>query len=224
MYTVPEASHLTGVARPRIRRWLTGYTFRSGEVAHRSAPVWQRQIPTAGQELVLSFRDLLEVRFVDAFRRHGVGWKAIRLAAEHAAVIVQDHHPFSTKQFKTDGRSIFATIVQETGEESLLDLVRSQYEFKSIVEPFLFEGLEFSEIDGAPVRWWPLGRERRVVIDPDRQFGRPIVTPESVPTAVLAQAFKAEQGSTDAVARWYLVDPKAVNDAVEFETQLVSAA
>lgn len=224
VYTVPEAARLTGVAAPRIRRWVTGYTFKADTAARSSAPVWARQIKSSSGELILSFRDLLEVRFVDAFRRHGVSWKTIRRAAERAAEIVEDSHPFSTRRFKTDGRSIFADIVQETGEESLLDLAKSQYELKSIVEPFLFQGLEFAEIGGAPVRWWPLGLDRRVVIDPERAFGQPIVTPESVPTSILAKAVRAEQGSIDAVARWYLVHPKSVSDAVEFENRLATAA
>jgi len=68
---------------------------------------------------------------------------------------------------KVSGRSIFADIVQSTDEESLLDLAKSQYEFKQVVEPFLFEGLEFSDLGIQPVRWWPLPHSRRVVIDPD---------------------------------------------------------
>lgn len=204
VYTIPEAARLSGVPAQRIRRWLTWIA--------------------SGESLTsLSFRDLLEVRFIDAFRRHGVGWKVIHLAAERAAEIIRDSHPFSTRRFKTDGRGIFADIVQGTGEESLLDLAKSQYELKSIVEPFLFEGLEFPEIGIAPVRWWPLGTDRRVVLDPERSFGQPIVMPESVPTSVLARAFKAE-GSIEAVARWYLVDPRSVRDAVEFENSLAAAA
>jgi uncharacterized protein (DUF433 family)/DNA-binding transcriptional MerR regulator len=206
VYSVAEAARLTGISAGRIRRWLRGQ--------RRDAAV---------EPLVLSFRDLLEVRFVDAFRKHGVSWKAIRVAAERAEEIVQDAHPFSTKRFKTDGSSIFADIVQKTGEESLLDLVKSQYELKSVVDPFLFEGLEFSDPGIEPVRWWPLGRNHRVVIDPERSFGQPIVVPESVPTAVLARAVQAE-GSVEAVARWYLVDAQAVEDAVEFESRLATAA
>jgi uncharacterized protein (DUF433 family) len=222
VYSVPEASRLTGVSAQRIRRWLTGYTFKAGKGLHAAPPLWQRRIVSEGS-LALSFRDLLEVRFVNAFRRHGVRWKTIRIAAERAAEILHDTHPFSTKKFKTDGRSIFADIVQATGEESLLDLVKSQYEFKQVVEPFLFEGLEFSELGIQPVRWWPLPHSRRVVIDPERSFGRPIISPESVPTEVLARAVRAE-GSVEAVARWFLVDPKAVEDAVEFEKKLALAA
>jgi len=222
VYSVPEAARLTGVSASRIRRWLQGYSYNAGGAARTSLPLWRQQIASEGS-LILSFRDLLEVRFIDAFRRHGVSWKAIRRAAECAAEIVQDSYPFSTRRFKTDGRSIFAEIVQETGDESLLDLVKSQYEFKSIVEPFLFEGLEFSTLGIEPVRWWPLGTDRRVVIDPERSFGQPIVDPESVPTSVLARAFRAE-GSVQGVARWYMVDPKSVEDAVEFEAQHAKAA
>jgi uncharacterized protein (DUF433 family)/DNA-binding transcriptional MerR regulator len=222
VYSIPEAARLTGVSSSRIRRWLRGYSFTSGGAARTSPPLWQRQLASE-DSLVLSFRDLLEVRFVDAFRRHGVSWKSIRMAAECAAEIVHDSYPFSTRRFKTDGRSIFAEILQETGDESLLDLVKSQYEFKSIVEPFLFEGLEFSALGIEPVRWWPLGMNRRVVIDPERSFGQPIVDPESVPTRVLASAFRAE-GSIQAVARWYEVDLKSVEDALEFEGQHAKAA
>ena len=222
VYSVPEAARLTGVSPSRIRRWLQGYSYTSGGASRTSPPLWRQQIASE-DSLILSFRDMLEVRFIDAFRRHGVSWKSIRVAAECAAEIIHDSYPFSTRRFKTDGRSIFAEIVQETGDESLLDLVKSQYEFKSIVDPFLFEGLEFSALGIEPVRWWPLGTDRRVVIDPERSFGQPIVDPESVPTLILARAFKAEK-SIQAVARWYEVDPRSVEDAVEFEAQHAKAA
>jgi uncharacterized protein (DUF433 family) len=222
VYSVREAARITHVSAPRIRRWLAGYTFTSGDASHTSRPLWQRQI-VSGDSTALSFRDLLEVRFVDAFLRHGVRLPVIRTAAEKAAEIIGDSHPFSTKQFKTDGRSIFAEIVQVSGEPSLLDLTKSQYAFKSVMEPFLFEGLEFPEFGNHPERWRPLGPDRRVVIDPERSFGQPIVTPESVPTSVLARAFHVE-GSIDAVARWYEVDPRSVRDAVDFENTLAIAA
>lgn len=221
IYSVPEAARLTRVAPKRIKRWVEGYSFQHRGEARSSAPLWPREIES--DDLVLSFRDLLEVRFVDAFRRYGVSWKVIRIAAERAAEIVEDSHPFSTKKFKTDGRSIFADIVHDTGKPGLLDLHQDQWALKDIVDPFLFEGVEFSRAGIEPVRWWPLGANRRVVIDPARSFGQPIVDPESIPTTILARAVKAE-GSIDAVARWYLVSPKAVEDAVEFERHLSAAA
>lgn len=223
VYTVPEAARLTHIPARTIRRWAVGYRYTRGEAVHSAPAVWKRQIATVEDSVALSFRDLIEVRFVAFFRGRGVSWKAIRTAAQCAAEIIQDSHPFSTKRFKTDGKSIFAELIQASGKETLLDLARQQYEIKSVVEPFLYEGLEFSDLGLAPVRWWPLGKNRRVTIDPERSFGQPIVSPESVPTSILAKAYRAE-GTIDAVARWFMVPNKAVADAVEFETQLAAAA
>jgi uncharacterized protein (DUF433 family) len=219
IYSVPEAARLTGVNARRIRRWLRGYTFSSGQEGRSSTPVWVRQLPIVQDHLALGFRDLMEVRFVNAFRGHGVSWPTLRRAAERAHEIVRGDHPFCTKAFRTDGRSIFAEVIDETGETSLLDVVRNQYAFKKILEPYLYRGIEFDQ-EGVPARWWPLGRKRRVVLDPMRSFGQPIVSREGVPTSILAQAFEIEQ-SVEVVADWYEVDPVSVQDAIAFE---ISAA
>lgn len=218
IYSVPEAARLTRVSAQRIRRWLEGYTYATDSQTRSSPPVWQRQLPEIDGVLALGFLDLMEVRFVDAFRKHGVSLQMIRRASQRAAEMVGRDHPFCTKSFRTDGRSIFADIVQETGEESLVDVVKSQFAFRQVLDPYLF-GLEFDQED--LVRWWPMAPKRRIVIDPERAFGQPIVAREGVPTAVLAQSCNAE-GSVEAVAQWYDVDVRSVRDAVEYEEQLAA--
>ena len=78
IYGVPEAARLTGVSAPRIRRWVKGYTFRVRGSARRSAPVWQSQLPRLDHQIAVSFLDLIEIRFVNAFLEHGVSWPTIR--------------------------------------------------------------------------------------------------------------------------------------------------
>lgn len=220
IYTVPEAARLSRVPARRIRRWLTGYDFKSRDQRRTSAPVWSRDLPLREGSLALSFRDLIEVRFVNAFRDSGVSWKVLREASERAAEILHDTHPFSTKRFKTDGRRIFAEFVADTGQEVLLDLVKSQYAFKQVIAPYLYQGLEFGASESVR-RWHPLLRNRRVVIDPAISFGQPVANPESVPTAILAKAVQVEK-SVERVARWYMVEPRTVRAAVLFEEQLAA--
>jgi uncharacterized protein (DUF433 family) len=166
----------------------------------------------------LDFADLIEVRFLDAFRRYGVSWKSIRLAAEHARELLGRHHPFSSRIFKTDGRTILADIVAHSGDRLLLDLVRNQYEFQRIISPLLYEGIEFGDTD-EPERWWPLGTSREVVLDPTRAFGAPITPREGVPTRILADSIRVEE-SEATVAALYGVSVSAVNDAVAYESSL----
>jgi len=218
LYTVPEAARLTGIAQGRLRRWLRGYTYAAGEGQAVSQPVWRRQLPEIDGTLGLGFLDLMEARFVDAFRKAAVPWRVIRLGAERARELCRTDHPFSSQRFRTDGRTIFAEIVDQAREPALLDLVKNQFAFARIIGPSLYAGIEFSNRD-MPVRWWPLGRNTPVVVDPARSFGQPIVSTAGIPTAVLADAVAAE-GSVAKAARLFRMSPQAVNAALRFEQRL----
>lgn len=218
LYTVAEASRLTGIPAARLRRWLCGYTYRAGNDIATAAPVWRRQVPDIDGTIGLGFLDLIEARFVDAFRKASVPLPVVRRCAERARELIGSDHPFSSRRFRTDGRTIFAEIADQAGEKQLLDLTRSQLAFGRIIGPSLYAGIEFSAGD-MPTRWWPLGQETPVVIDPTRAFGQPIVSDAGVPTRTLADAVSAE-GSVAAVARLFRVDPRSVRAALRFEQRV----
>lgn len=219
LYTVPEASRLTGISPNRLRRWLRGYTYRTGHEVGGSAPVWRRQLSHVDGVIGLGFRDLIEARFVDAFRAAGVSWRVIRLCAERAQAILGNDHPFSARSFQTDGRTIFAEVVDRAGEEQLLDLAKNQLAFARVLAPSLYAGIEFS-LDDVPARWWPMGSKEVVVLDPARAFGQPIVDDGGVPTIVLADAVEAE-GSIAKVATLFRLPQRSVRAALRFEKRLI---
>jgi uncharacterized protein (DUF433 family) len=219
IYTVPEAARFTRVSTGRIRRWLRGYKFHTKKREHYSKAVWRGQLEPIDQSLALGFLDLIEIRFVDAFRKAGVSWKMIRKAHEKGAAIFETSHPFCTRGFATDGQNIFVELHKETGERTLMEIISSQHVFVQIVGPFLKE-LEFDSAQTL-VRWKPATTRHLVVLDPTRNFGRPIVARNGVPTEVLAQAAKVS-GSLEEVSRWYEVPRSEIEDALEFEQQLAA--
>ena len=219
LYSVPEAARLTRVSVGKIRRWLKGYNFRRGERVHHSDAVWQGELQPMENKLALSFRDLLELRFVDAFIRAGVSWRTMRRAHTKAQEQLNTTHPFCSNRIFTDGRSILLRQGEEDSDQVLVNLVTDQGEFARIVEPFQKE-LEFS---GTDIVWWPLGRQRQIVVDPKRNFGQPTVAQSGVPSQVLAASAKAN-ASKELVAKWYEVQPEEVRDALEFEQSLAKAA
>jgi uncharacterized protein (DUF433 family) len=219
LYTVPEASRLTRISTGKIRRWIKGYDFRAGRSIRHSDAVWQGEIKPLGNKISLSFRDLLELRFVDAFIRAGVSWRTMRRAHTKAQEELQTTHPFCSNRIATDGKNILMRQAEEDSDEALINLVTDQKEFSRIVETFLKE-LEFS---GSDIIWWPLGKRRQIVLDPKRNFGQPTLTKSGVPAATLARSAKANS-SQEIVARWYEVHPDEVRDAVEFEESLAKAA
>jgi uncharacterized protein (DUF433 family) len=219
LYTAAEASRLTGIAPARLRRWLRGGTYRSRDSVARAEPLWRRQVPDIDGTIGLGFLDLMEARFVDAFRRANVPWPVIRRCAGRARELVGVDHPFSSQRFRTDGYTIFAEVANQAGETHLVDLARNQMAFGRIIGSSLYAGIEFSG-RLLPAPWWPLGPDVPVVLDPARAFGQPIVSGASIPTRTLADAAAAE-GSIAAVTRLFEIEPRSVRAALRFERHLV---
>lgn len=215
IYSIPEASRLTGIPNNTIYRWVRGYEYGEQEDKRRIDPLWERDIPEFEGENAISFLDLLEIRFINAFRKAGVSWKFIRDAAQRAQEVFNTTHPFTTQKFRTDGRHIFSSF-KENNKELTLDLNNANYAIKKIIEPSLYKGIEFESNQAA--RWYP-DKKKHIVIDPERSFGRPILNVSGIATDVLYSAYEAE-GDEKVVANWYDIDASLVKSAVEYEKGL----
>lgn len=217
-YTVPEAARLLKIAPRSINRWLAGYKFEVGEKTLSMPPLWTPELPASEHHLELSFRDLIELRFVKAFMDAGLGLKTIRTCLEYAKECVSDERPFSTRKFRTDGKTIFLESARRTGDAELLDLKKHQFVIRDVIAR-TFKDLDIEA--EAVARWRPYRGKQTIVIDPQRAFGQPIASRTGVPTVVLADAAKVE-GSVQRVAQLYCLRKSIVQDAINFEKSLAA--
>jgi uncharacterized protein (DUF433 family) len=215
IYSLSDAERLTGVPARRIRRWTAGYVITKRGDVRQSTPVIANRLSGELGVPALNFADLIEVRFLNAFRELGVSMKAIRIASVRAKAILGLSHPFSSQRFSTDRHTILAQFVTDTGDDVMLDLVHSQYELERLISRFLVGEIEFNQ-RGQPERWRPFPESDRIVIDPARAFGAPILDAEGIQTLVLARAVQAE-GSIDVVAKMFGIEPAAVEVAYRYE-------
>ena len=111
----------------------------------------------------------MKARLVNALRGKRIGLQTIRICLTRARKIVGQDRPFSTSQFKTDGKTIFLKITRGLDEPQMIDLRRSQGVFNRVVAPSLAD-LDFGP-DGAE-RWWLLHGKKTIVADPERAFGQ----------------------------------------------------
>lgn len=219
-YTVPEAARLVRVPPRSIRRWLGGYDYRSNGNYFRMPPLWKPELPAANDDRIeLGFRDLIELRFVHAFVSQGIDLRIVRACLDRAKNLTGEERPFSTRRFRTDGRTIFMEEVKTLGGETLTDLRRGQFVIKTVIEQ-TFRDLEFEA--EVVARWRPFHGRDSIVVDPKRAFGQPILAAFGTPTSALADAVVAE-GSLERVAALYEVTIATVRDAVRFEQYLHAA-
>ncbi|UOV02882.1 DUF433 domain-containing protein [Pseudoxanthomonas mexicana] len=222
VYSFADAARFIGAKPRELRRWALGYSHKSrnGDAAF-SSPLWQTQLASTDIEGV-GFKDLIELRFVHAFRDEGVSMQVIRRTLQVARDRFSAPYPFTCKRFRTDGKRIFMEVVEETGDESLVDVERQQNVIQKVIGPSLREGVEL-DMQGEAARWFPLRGSRAIVFDPARKFGQPILAEFDVPTIAIVDAVRAEDGNERRVAKLYDLPLAAVRKAVEFESRVAPA-
>lgn len=224
LYPLSQAARLIGEDVRKVRRWLKGYSWKYKDGRSGSGPLWPTQFEDADlalDEKVIGFRDLLELRMVAAFVRHGVDLRVIRATIEAAEKLCGEY-PLSKRRFLTDGKRIFLQAVEAaTGEHKLMDVRGRQFVFTEVIKPSLFAGIEYDR-QGDARRWYPVDRRRTIVLDPEIQFGAPIIAEAGIPTDTVHAAYLAEGEDRDRVARLYRIKPAMVSAAVDFEQRLAA--
>ncbi len=224
-YSLLDAAYLLHIPYRKLRRWAAGYWYTAADEERFSQPV----VPGESDELadrVLSFPELMELFVIGFFRGQGVSMAVVRAARAAAQQLFQTEYPFAAESLETDGRGIFATIGRELADEMpsrtlTVELARGQVAFDELVRPFFRDLLEFER--GLAYRYWPLGRNRPVLLDAHRSFGRPILDSSGVPTFAIYQMQNAGEERAR-IAAWYEISGDDLDAAVEYERGLRTAA
>lgn len=199
---------------PTLRTWFRGWP--GGK-----PPVLATDGGTDGP-LTLSFFNVVEARFLDAYRRRGVSMQRVRRALN----FVSEHlpgfeRPLLKPEFETDGRALFIEL-QEAGETPmLLDATGGgQLVWPEAVREH-FQSLVFDD-RGDPSRLW-LDDRRRVMLDPRFGWGLPVIKGSGVRTDILFERFEAGE-EFDAIAEDFSLKTSEVETAVAWERATRRAA
>lgn len=217
-YTVSEAARLLKIDKAsRIVRWLN-------PTAGGAPPIVHRTYPKAGIQHELSFLDLMEVRFVEHFRKGKISLQSLRVAAKNARRELGVAHPFATSnvKFQSDRKQIFLDTARETGDRVLLNLMTNQLAIYEFFEQSFAKGLEF-DVSGLARQWRPAPEAAPdVIVSPLYAFGQPVISQRHVPTATLLDSWRANDGDMGLVANWYSISEAEARQAVDFELRTLN--
>jgi len=236
IYTPGEAAALLHEKPATVRRWAFGYGRMrpTGPVHH--APLINTDLPVLEGKQAISFVELIEMLYIRAFESAGASWGIIKEAANVAARELAEHghaqghrHPFAMRRFFVDPEGLLYVVLGESeGSEAVVLLQgHGQHAFPQLVRPYL-DQIDFG-LDDVATRWWPLGREGGVSIDPGFAFGAPVVEEAAIRASTLSDAYDAELGqhggdAVNRVAWMYEITPRSVETALEFRRWLTARA
>jgi uncharacterized protein (DUF433 family) len=219
-YRIAEVAHYLRMPKATVRAWALG---QGG-----FKPVLSLE-PQVGVPL-LSFVNLVEVHVLDALRReHEIPLRKTREVLRLLGRLFPGvAHPLADKGLLTESREVF---VEHFGR-----LVSASNEGQMAIREMLEAHLRRVDRDplGRASRLYPFTRKRDaarsmaqepklVMIDPEVQFGRPVLTGSGIPTLLIADRYKAGDSIAE-LARDYDRPETEIEEAIRCELPLEAAA
>jgi uncharacterized protein (DUF433 family) len=193
---------------PKLRTWVRGVT----DNEMRRFPVGLFSTRSEGRDRNFDFYTLIELFSVAELRRLGVSMRTLRSARIELGQRYNVPHPLALQGLLTDGKRL----LKELGKQSLLELGSGgQAAFESVIKPFCHR-LDFDATSQLAARFFPLGRDAGVVVDPRHSFGRPVITGTNVATETIASLAHGGE-SLDDIASEFQLDRTQVEAAWQYE-------
>jgi uncharacterized protein (DUF433 family) len=219
-YGIGDAAHYLLVPIATLRSWVVGRPYPTKRGAKYFEPV---VIAPKSHPVFLSFVNLVEVHVLDAIRRkHRIPLDKVRLAMDYLRREFHSKHPLADHRFETDGMDLF---IQRYG--SLINITRSgQLAMRQVLQAHL-RRIE-RDPAGRAVRLYPFTRKRSddepkvIVIDPAISFGKPVMAGSGIPTAIVAERYKAGE-TIEELAKDYEQSRLNIEEAIRCELQLEAA-
>ena len=172
---------------------------------------WQAYTFGPERNKAVNFYTLIEFYVYFQCRENGMSAQKVKRYHSQFESDLKTPYPFAHFEIRTDFRNMWA---QESG-----NLVkangRQQYDVLLLLNTFLHR-VSYGENQLA-IKYFPLEQSKNVVVDPQHQFGDPVVNGTNIKTKSIYSLHLA--GETDKkISNLYDIPVKKVRDAIKFHT------
>lgn len=205
LYTIPDVANILNLDKILVRRWLKEYWGNQFSNKHVSFSSWGK-----GRERAIPFFTLIEFFVFFQLRKRGVSAQNIAKAHETIGQELNISFPFANSVILTDGKKIFYST---DGDLSINADKSKQINFKSIIELFCHK-IDFDKDQNA-LRYWPLGKEKNIVVDPHHQLGQPTIKNTNILAETLYNMYTSGE-KIGFISSLYDVPENDVKASIEF--------
>jgi uncharacterized protein (DUF433 family) len=206
IYTVSDISTLLSIPKFKVRRYLNEYwNERSGKKLFNETYSWS----VDNKIKAVNFYTLIELYTCFYLQELGVTPKEILKSRTAMMKDLKIPYPFASEVLLTNGKKIWFefkdSIVKADGSKQT-DFVECIQQFASKIE---FNSNKIAE------KFWPVGKQSDVVINPHNQFGQPILNGTNINAEVIFSMYESGE-PIEAIGILYDLTKKQVNDAISF--------
>jgi uncharacterized protein (DUF433 family) len=208
IFLIKDVSKILNLEYEKVYRWIVGY--------------WSNSLNSNvnyvfgdNNNRAINFYSLIEFYTFFKLRERGVSTRDIRLLHNKLSETLNTPYPFAIVQdYYVDKKSKKKRFVYYTHLNSLIRLdKKNQFSFEFIIETFL-DKIEFDDTNFAS-RYFPIGKDKNVVVDPHHQFGQPTILGRNIKTQTIFSLHNGGETNED-ISILYNITSKDVEDAIYF--------
>ena len=224
-YEVGRAAELLGIGAKRLGHWYLPSRGARGEIA----PV----LTSRPRRRRLSYLDLIEAVVVKTLRDSGMSIYGIKKAYSYLRDERGIDHPFARMTLEGQGDHIYYDIhmggitegtaeATQYGQTILRDVIANYLrplftpEQAQKAQEAMQQQLTFDSQMGMTIRWYPMGKDFPVFVDPRFGFGAPVLEASHIPTSILLERHLAK-ASAQEIAEDFGISEDEVHWALMFE-------
>ncbi|WP_439554040.1 DUF433 domain-containing protein [Flavobacterium macrobrachii] len=207
IFTTQEIAQILRLPYYKVRKWITQYW--DGELGdfYEKNYSW-----SVNNSKAVGFHTLIEFYVMMQFAEAGVKTREVLNAHKELSLFYNTNFPFAQKEvldnIHTDKSKIY---LNRNGDTISLD---GSKQFNLDIIKVFFQNLDFDN-DMLASRFWPLGKNHKIVCDPHHKFGQPVISGTNIQSEVIYKMYLANEPIAF-IASVYEITSKDVKDAIEF--------
>lgn len=207
IYTIVEIAQILRIPYQKIHLWINKYWDGELGKAYEGNYSW-----TVNDSRAVGFHTLVEFYVMIQFAEAGVNTCQVLNAHKELSKTFHTSFPFAQKSvlesIYTDGKKIY---LSKNDDTITLD---GSKQFNLAFIKLFFKKLEFDG-DLLAARYWPLGKEHKIVCDPHHKFGQPIIEGTNIQAEAIYRMHIAKE-PISFIADLYEISEAKVKDALKF--------
>lgn len=205
IYTISDLAEILKIKKSRARYWFNAYVRNT-----LPSITSHRYNFNLDEGLFVNFKSLLQFYVFEELHKMGFKKKSIISAFKTISKTYNTNYPFATNKILTAGDSIYVHL----DKENIINANKTrQYNLVQVLAPYL-KKIQFDS-NGNAIKFYPMGEENSVVVDPTIQFGSPTIKGTRIDVKTILDSFNSGDPKS-LISKIYEITEKQVDDALNF--------
>lgn len=211
IFTIKDVADILRLPKSQVSYWVKAY-------AENKLQVQNNYKYTFGDDRLkaVNFYMLIEIFVFKELKKRGIKNKDIFKAHQVLSKAYQTPYPFASVKLLSSGKEILTETFVKADDTM-------QIYFKEIIEPFS-KLVEFDSLNsGLATKFYPLGKDQSIVVNPQHQFGQPVLENTNIKASTIYGLYKGGE-SVDFLSKLYKLPVSQINNAIKYGEERRQAA